>query len=198
MSHRGNKVYFSQPSSSLQIITTPSRHYGSPFTCCPNLHDSPPLPHWDPPSLILLPGESGHSISPITPSELLIALHYIDCQNDESMMKSVIKGAADSSLHAVLFSSLPVLPSLSSHFPIPLTSVLSPFPPISPSPSLPFHLPLPFSLLTLPFSPISLPFPSLLSFLIPSLSSQNSHEPLFPGKDSLYSGSIGCGLAADA
>ena len=37
-------------------------------------------------------GDQVHSISPITPSELLIALHNIDCQEDEALMKAVIKG----------------------------------------------------------------------------------------------------------
>ena len=40
----------------------------------------------------LSPGDQGHSISPVTPSELLIALHNIDCKNDESLMKAIIKG----------------------------------------------------------------------------------------------------------
>ena len=37
-------------------------------------------------------GDQVHSISPITPSELLIALHNIDCKEDEALMKAVIKG----------------------------------------------------------------------------------------------------------
>ena len=39
-------------------------------------------------------GDQVHSISPITPSELLIALHNIDCQEDEALMKAVIKGGS--------------------------------------------------------------------------------------------------------
>jgi len=41
--------------------------------------------------LLSYKGDQGHSISPVTPSELLIALHNIDCKNDESLMKAVIK-----------------------------------------------------------------------------------------------------------
>ena len=44
------------------------------------------------PYLFMLTGDQGHSISPVTPSELLIALHNIDCANDETLMKAVIKG----------------------------------------------------------------------------------------------------------
>ncbi len=38
--------------------------------------------------------EHSHSMSPITPSELLIALHNVNCTNDETLMKSVIKGVS--------------------------------------------------------------------------------------------------------
>ena len=31
-------------------------------------------------------------MSPVTPSELLIALHNIECKGDDSLMKSVIRG----------------------------------------------------------------------------------------------------------
>lgn len=41
--------------------------------------------------LVSYKGDQGHSISPVTPSELLIALHNIDCKNDEGLMKAVIK-----------------------------------------------------------------------------------------------------------
>ena len=41
-------------------------------------------------------GDRGHSISPVTPSELLIALHSINCSNDEALMKAAIKGIIDS------------------------------------------------------------------------------------------------------
>lgn len=41
-------------------------------------------------------GDQVHSISPITPSELLIALHNIDCKDDEALMKAVIKGVPSS------------------------------------------------------------------------------------------------------
>ena len=37
-------------------------------------------------------GEGNVSMSPISPSELLIALHNIDCRGDESLMKAVIRG----------------------------------------------------------------------------------------------------------
>ena len=43
-------------------------------------------------SSLLYAGDQGHSISPITPSELLIALHNIDCTNDDALMKAVVKG----------------------------------------------------------------------------------------------------------
>ena len=42
-------------------------------------------------------GDHGHSISPVTPSELLIALHNIDCSHDEALMKAAIKGCFFSS-----------------------------------------------------------------------------------------------------
>ena len=48
----------------------------------------PPLTSSCPPT-----GDQGHSISPVTPSELLIALHNIDCTNNEALMKAVIKGS---------------------------------------------------------------------------------------------------------
>ena len=38
-----------------------------------------------------LTGDHGHSISPVTPSELLVALHNIDCSDDEVLMKAAIK-----------------------------------------------------------------------------------------------------------
>ena len=41
---------------------------------------------------IFVAGDRGHSISPVTPSELLIALHNINCSNDEALMKAAIKG----------------------------------------------------------------------------------------------------------
>ena len=41
---------------------------------------------------VIFPGDQGHCISPVTPSELLIALHNIDCSKDETLMKAVIKG----------------------------------------------------------------------------------------------------------
>ena len=31
-------------------------------------------------------------MSPVTPSELLIALHNIDCRNDEATLKAVVRG----------------------------------------------------------------------------------------------------------
>ena len=31
-------------------------------------------------------------MSPISPSELLIALHNIDCRGDDNLMKAVIRG----------------------------------------------------------------------------------------------------------
>lgn len=39
-----------------------------------------------------LSGDHGHSISPVTPSELLVALHSVDCSDDEALMKATIKG----------------------------------------------------------------------------------------------------------
>ncbi len=42
---------------------------------------------------IFCAGDQSHSVSPVTPSELLIALHNIDCTNDDSLMKASVKGA---------------------------------------------------------------------------------------------------------
>ncbi|KAL5463371.1 hypothetical protein EMCRGX_G032264, partial [Ephydatia muelleri] len=41
--------------------------------------------------LVSYKGDQGHSISPVTPSELMIALHTLDFPSDESLMKAVIK-----------------------------------------------------------------------------------------------------------
>ena len=37
-------------------------------------------------------------MSPVTPSELLIALHNIDCRNDEATLKAVVRGMHASGL----------------------------------------------------------------------------------------------------
>lgn len=47
--------------------------------------------------ILVFAGDHGHSISPVTPSELLIALHNIDCSHDEALMKAAIKGCSFSS-----------------------------------------------------------------------------------------------------
>jgi symplekin len=41
--------------------------------------------------LLSYKGDRGHSVSPVTPSELLVCLHNIDCSNDEALMKATIK-----------------------------------------------------------------------------------------------------------
>ncbi|XP_064403581.1 symplekin-like isoform X2 [Halichondria panicea] len=41
--------------------------------------------------LVSFKGDQGHSISPISPSELLIALHNIDCSSDDTLMKATVK-----------------------------------------------------------------------------------------------------------
>ena len=41
---------------------------------------------------MLCAGDQSHSMSPVTPSELLIALHNIDCRNDEATLKAVVRG----------------------------------------------------------------------------------------------------------
>ena len=51
---------------------------------------------------ILFIGDQVHSISPITPSELLIALHNIDCKEDESLMKATIKGTILTAIYLVV------------------------------------------------------------------------------------------------
>ncbi len=43
-------------------------------------------------SLKQFTGDQGHSISPVSPSELLIALHNIDCSSDDTLMKATVKG----------------------------------------------------------------------------------------------------------
>jgi len=47
--------------------------------------------------MAVISGEQSSSC-PLTPSDLLIALHNIDCTGDESMMKCVIKGVTICSL----------------------------------------------------------------------------------------------------
>lgn len=37
-------------------------------------------------------GEGSQLVSPISPSELLIALHSIDCKGDDALMKAVVRG----------------------------------------------------------------------------------------------------------
>ena len=69
-------------------------------------------------SLTPLTGEQGHSMSPVTPSELLIALHNIDCKNDEATLKAVVRGGEDRDRKddLTLFSFLsPSSSSSSSH-----------------------------------------------------------------------------------
>ena len=55
-------------------------------------------------TLVFVAGDHGHSISPVTPSELLVALHNIDCSNDEALMKSAIKGCFSPFLLVLLFT----------------------------------------------------------------------------------------------
>ena len=44
---------------------------------------------------MLCAGDQSHSMSPVTPSELLIALHNIDCRNDEATLKAVVRGMVE-------------------------------------------------------------------------------------------------------
>ncbi len=51
-------------------------------------------------------GDQGHSISPISPSELLIALHNIDCSSDDTLMKATVKGTTFTAFNSYSFMSL--------------------------------------------------------------------------------------------
>lgn len=73
--------------------------------------------------LVSYKGEGSYGMSPVTPSELLIALHNIECKGDDSLMKSVIratnlcfqeKGVYTQEVLAV------VLQQLVDHTPIPM------------------------------------------------------------------------------
>ena len=50
---------------------------------------------------MLCSGDQSHSMSPVTPSELLIALHNIDCRNDEATLKAVVRGMLAAPLSAL-------------------------------------------------------------------------------------------------
>ena len=52
--------------------------------------------------LAIISGEQS-STCPLTPPDLLIALHNIDCTGDESMMKCVIKGMNICDLHTTVY-----------------------------------------------------------------------------------------------
>ncbi|CAI8001683.1 Symplekin [Geodia barretti] len=73
--------------------------------------------------LLSFRGDHGHSISPVTPSELLVALHNIDCSNDEALMKSAIKATnicfSEKSIYTQEVLAV-VLQQLLDHTPIPV------------------------------------------------------------------------------